>query len=172
MKPENQVLLLLVISIVVTTILAQRLVTSLIALRDYFRRRNIYPNIVKMEEKDACKLHDWNEVFLAMASMEPKRYKVCLDCGSIAGTKKKVNEPGLVVYKATVKARKERAEQFLELGRKRQVKLDLAMNRLIRDEFFNGSESIEALQNFFRKVVIEVDSINDELVENLDEFKR
>lgn len=133
----------------------------------YFKDR-VFPSLERMNFKESCKLHSWKNMKLVVRGLEPATYKVCSDCGFIFGTKKRLNKPGLEVYRTHQEALRLEGEIFDKALRIRQIKLDLAMNNMIKtfiscDTVKPLQDNIEFMQNFFRKAVIEIDVVNQSI---------
>lgn len=137
-------------------------------------RRKIYPSIEKMPKSKACKYHSWANMFLVVNGLEPKKYDVCHECGSVAGTNKRLNKAGLDIYHERQKIYALQNQIFDKAMRARQIKLDLAMNRLIKS-FIQCNpniplqENVEFMKNFFHKAVLEIDTVNREIEEVMND---
>lgn len=142
------------------------------------RRRKAYPSMVKVDHT-ACKdVHKWDEIQLALAGIEPGYYKVCTICGQIAksGSPRKLNGPGMEVYKNQLKRRKEAREKLLAAKTKHQQRTTDVMLRMIRDHArslgTDNATNVEVLQQFFRKSSIELESLYVELHKEVEEIER
>lgn len=132
----------------------------------YVQVRNDFPALHKINEKELCKLHTWAYMNLALRGLEPGRYSVCLTCGNVARTKLKVNKPGLEHYLEAKKLKESEYALNQDLLRLRQMKLDIAMNGIIKSfietkDTVPVQNNIEFLQNFFRRSVIEIQEVDD-----------
>jgi hypothetical protein len=88
-----------------------------------------------------------------------------------------LNSAGLQIMAEKRKMRAEISKIRQTAMKIRQVKLDAAMNRLIKSFFETNSnipitQNVDFLQQFFRKAVLEVDQANKEVTEAVNESKR
>lgn len=143
------------------------------------RRRREYPSMVAVDPKTACKeVHTWDEIKLALAGLEPGYYKVCTTCGQIAkgGSLRKLNGPGMEVYKNQLKRRRENQAKLDAVKLKRQQMTNDIMLKMIRDHARSldgdNANNVEVLQQFFRKSSIELESMYIELHKDIEEIER
>ncbi len=132
----------------------------------YFRTRNRFPALIKIKKQQLCQFHAWTYMNLALRGLNPGKYSVCSKCGNVANTKLKVNKPGLEHYNEAKKLKESEYAFNQDLLRLRQMKLDIAMNGVIKSfietkDALPVQNNIEFLQNFFRRSVIEIQEIDD-----------
>lgn len=146
---------------------------------DARRKRKMYPGVQIARKELLCKgPHSWDKTKLAIDGLPVESYTVCKDCGLISSSEfnYKLNPPGLEVYQNNLKRRVERQARWDATFKKKQEVTNLLMNNLIKENItkFDGDtqKNIENLQQFFRKSVIEIDSLytvlNKEFEENGD----
>lgn len=71
-----------------------------------------YPRVVKYDQYRTCpSVHTWQEFTLAVRHLDPGKYQVCMDCGSIAGNFQWMVSESLI-------------EQAKEVLRKAEAKLE------------------------------------------------
>lgn len=156
------------------------LVLSIIEVK---RRRRELPYLEMARQELLCKgPHSYDRMRLAMAPLPIETYLICKDCGFISNDEGsfKLNKPALEVYHNNLKIRDRQAEIDLMLLRKKQEKLDLLMNKMIKGlledpDFYRHDDinfRIQVLQQFFRKSAIEIESMYASLKKDLDEAER
>ena len=145
------------------------------AIRESKRRRREYPSLEEATADNTCKgPHSYDRIKLLMPPLPFGEYLVCKDCGFVSNDEGdyKLNGPALTVYLNNLKLIEERKLKQQALMFKKQQDLDVLMNDLIKRniESFDGDlhKNIESLKQFFRKSIIEVDSLYAKLN---DEFK-
>lgn len=150
---------------------------GVLAINDFVtlqRRRRQYASLVPATKENICQgPHKWDTIKLALNGLPVDRYMVCLECGSVATQEAsvKLNPPGLEMYRNEVRLRKENDVSFTEMVRRRQEELDRIMNIMVQHHYTDRLD-IELLQQFFRKTVIEVDSLYTRLNKELDEEEK
>lgn len=151
---------------------------SFLAVKAWFqlrRRRTEYSSLVRATKDDICGTHKWDNIKLALAGLPVDQYRVCTECGFVSTNhgSYKLNGPALTVYKNELKIRSDRVSRYKRVADKKQVETDLLMNTMIK-QFYNQldgdkQKQVELLQQFFRKSVMELDSLYAKLNKELDE---
>jgi hypothetical protein len=172
----GEALVLLVLVSALVGIVAYRTSLLILGIIEHRKLRQKYPSVEPIPPGYGCEIHTWEKAKLVLGSLPVDSYLVCTECGIISGKNRKLNGPGLEVLKNNHKIREERNLAYEETRRKRQEGLDSRMNALVKAHVqqFDGDlhQNIDKLQQFFRKSVIEVDSLYAQLNEELDDRSR
>lgn len=99
-------------------------------------------------------------------------YNICTECSFVSGTKYQLNKAATEIYINSLRIRKEQKERLDKLMFKRQELIDKSMNDLVKREVVNFEgdlqKNIEILRQFFRKSIIELDSVYAQLNDDMD----
>lgn len=142
------------------------------------RRRKEYASLEQATEENMCKgPHTWDTIKLALAGLPVDRYMVCKECGFVSTEGSvKLNGPALEIYKNELRIRQERLDRYNAVTQKKNDEVQKLMNVMVRRciESFDGDlhKNAEALQQFYRKTVMELDSLYSKLNKELDEEER
>lgn len=137
------------------------------------RRQKQYPYLEKATTENMCKgPHAWDRAKLVMAQLPVGHYRICKDCGYVSTEEGeyKLNAPGIEVYRNAIKLREEAKAKQEALLKAKQTTLDEIMSRLVKGnvQSFDGDlhKNGAALQQFFRKTVMEIESMYTKLYED------
>lgn len=102
------------------SVAAARVALALWGHYKFERAYRKHPRVVKYNQYQACQSsHKWQEFKLAVRRLDPGTYKVCMDCGSIAGnfqymvSNELLDQAAEVLKKAEAKAEMERKIQSM-----------------------------------------------------------
>lgn len=146
-------------------------------MRDTIRNKKLFPSLEDATDDNTCKgPHSWHSIKLALTGLPVGQYLVCQDCGYVnqdGEDRLKVNAAGLEVLRND-KAKKDKLTRvYNETQLKRQQKIDALMVKMVRGNVQNFDGDIHkngrALQEFFKKTVLEIDAVYTELNKQLDE---
>lgn len=138
------------------------------------RRRKEYASLNNATKDTICKgPHTWNTIKLAMAGLPTDQYMVCSDCGFVSTDLGfvQLNKPALEIYRNELRLREQRKTTSEWMKQRKQEELDRIMNIMVQHHYTDRLD-VELLQQFFRKTVIEIDSLYDRLLDELEEKEK
>lgn len=151
---------------------------TILAIRNHFklmRRQREYASLKPSSSEALCKgPHTWDTIKLALAGLPVDTYMVCSECGLVSTQEASVqlNGPALEIYRNELKIRQRRNNLQSRMDQKRRAELDRLMNTMVKSvyvELGSNHDHVKVLQQFFRKTVLEVDSLYARLNKEIEE---